>query len=115
MVLDGRRIAFNSHRDGNGEIYLMNADGSGQRILASNPSTQEDSPMWSPDGRTITFRTDRDGNSELYAMNADGSEPRNLTRNAAYDSPGLWSPAVARSSSRAPATHVTRTTPSSTS
>jgi len=30
---DGRKIAFESKRDDNGEIYVMNADGSEQRKL----------------------------------------------------------------------------------
>ena len=31
---DGRRIAFVGRRDGNRELYIVNADGSGQRKLA---------------------------------------------------------------------------------
>ena len=38
---DGGRILFTSGRDGNNEIYVMNADGSGQRTLSPSPSTQE--------------------------------------------------------------------------
>jgi len=34
---DGRRIAFDSHRDGDREVYVMNADGSGQQRITSNP------------------------------------------------------------------------------
>ena len=34
---DGRKIVFYSSRDGNNEIYVMNADGSGQRILVAEP------------------------------------------------------------------------------
>ena len=53
---DGRKIAFVSDRDGNSEIYVMNADGSGQRRLTRNPAYDAD-PAWSPDGRTIAFVT----------------------------------------------------------
>ena len=56
---DGRRIAFLSRRDGNKALYVMNADGSGQRRLtrdASNSAT----PAWSPDGRTIAFESVRE-------------------------------------------------------
>ncbi|MFZ3385854.1 MAG: hypothetical protein WA120_01590 [Candidatus Hydromicrobium sp.] len=38
LFLDGSKIAFNSDRDGNGEIYIMNMDGSGQTRLTNNPA-----------------------------------------------------------------------------
>jgi hypothetical protein len=41
------KIAFHSDRDGNYEIYVMNADGSGQTRLTDNPAI-EGSPAWSP-------------------------------------------------------------------
>ena len=37
---DGSKIAFESGRDGNLEIYVMNADGSGQTRLTNNASTR---------------------------------------------------------------------------
>ena len=65
-------IAFVSDRDGNQEIYVMNADGSGLTSLTNNAADDYD-PAWSPDGRQIAFYSDRDGNWEIYLMNADGS------------------------------------------
>ncbi len=44
---DGTRIAFASNRDGNFEIYVMNADGSGQTRLTDDPA-QDTHPAWSP-------------------------------------------------------------------
>ena len=41
------RIAFTSHRDGNGEIYVMNADGSDVTRLTDNPAWDGDLD-WSP-------------------------------------------------------------------
>jgi TolB protein len=75
---DGRKIAFASERDGNSEIYLMNADGSGQRSLTDDLAYDGD-PDWSPDGQKITFVSNRDGRYEVYVMNADGSGQRRLT------------------------------------
>src|SRR3989442_7570494 len=66
-----QKIAFGSDRDGNPEIYVMNADGSGVTRLTNNPAT-DFQLAWSPDGTKIAFRTDRDGNWEIYVMNADG-------------------------------------------
>src|SRR5689334_19079267 len=48
------KIAFTSQRDGNPEIYVMNADGSGQTRLTNNPRGDE-FPAWSPDGTKIAF------------------------------------------------------------
>jgi TolB protein len=87
---DGRTIVFVSWRDGNGEVYAMNADASGPRNLTQHPA-RDVRPAWSPDGRRIAFVSRRDGNSEIYVMNADGSAKRNLTRDRANDDYPTWS------------------------
>src|SRR5687768_12703256 len=85
------KIAFVSTRDGNGEIYVMDADGSEQTRLTSNAAF-DFFPAWSPDGSKIAFTSDRDGNYDVYVMNADGSEQTRLTSNAARDIEPAWSP-----------------------
>jgi Tol biopolymer transport system component len=87
----GGKIAFSSDRDGNYEIYVMNADGSGITRLTNNPA-HDLRPAWSPDGTRIAFDSDRDGNYEIYAMNADGSNLVNLTNNPEHDDSPAWSP-----------------------
>ena len=90
---DGRKIAFVSNRDDTHEVYVMNADGSGQHALGARTvggsghlagagavAVPDDAPAWSPDGRKITFVSDRDGTYEVYVMNADGSGQRRLTQ-----------------------------------
>ena len=88
---DGRTIVFVSWRDGNGEVYAMDADSSSPRNLTQN-AAKDVRPAWSPDGRRIAFASQRDGNSEVYVMNADGSGKRNLTRDRANDDYPTWSP-----------------------
>jgi TolB protein len=88
---DGRKLAFVSQRDGNSEIYVMNADGSAQENLTRQPAS-DSHPSWSRDGQKLAFVSRRDGNSEIYVMNADGSGLRNLTRTASHDLDPAWSP-----------------------
>jgi len=88
---DGSRIAFDSNRDGNLEIYMMNTDGSNPIRLTDNPA-DDWRPSWSPDGSMIVFVSNRDGNLEIYIMNADGSNPIRLTDNPADDWRPSWSP-----------------------
>ena len=88
---DGSRIVFHSDRDGNGEIYLMNADGSGIERLTRHPAS-DGYPCWSPDQKKILFDSDRGGNFDIWLMNADGSDPRPLTDNPARELAAAWSP-----------------------
>ena len=75
------KIAFTSLRDGNEEIYVMNADGSDQTRLTYNPPYGNGCPCFSPDGTKIAFASKRDGDYEIYVMNADGSNQTRLTNN----------------------------------
>src|SRR3989442_10169060 len=72
------RIAFVSNRDGNTEIYVKNADGTGLTRLTNNPAV-DDYPAWSPDGSRIAFTSTRDGHYNIYVMNADGTGVTRLT------------------------------------
>jgi len=98
-------IAFHSNRNGNNEIYVMNADGSNQTRLTNN-SASDWNAAWSPDGTKIAFmsyRDDLDGicdynsgtmdcNIEIYVMNANGGNEINLTNHSAEDVSLVWSP-----------------------
>jgi len=81
---DGSKIAFMSNRDGNFEIYVMNADGTSQTRLTNN-AAYDGLPSFSGDGSKIAFFSDRDGNWEIYVMNVDGTGQTNLSNNPAAD------------------------------
>ena len=86
------KIAFDSDRDGNLEIYMMNADGTGQTRL-TNDSAYDSFPAWSPDGSRIAFGADRgEGRPNIYVMSADGVGQTGLTTDPAQDGVPAWSP-----------------------
>jgi hypothetical protein len=74
-----------------GDIYVMNADGSSQTNLTDHPAL-DGHPCWSPDSSKIAFHTNRDGNYEIYVMNADSSSPMNLTNSADDEWQPTWAP-----------------------
>ncbi len=88
---DGTKIVFSSFRDDNGEIYVMNSDGTNLRNLTNDPS-DDVNPTWSPNGTQIIFASYRNGNEQLYIMNADGSNQIRLTNNVWNDYQPEWSP-----------------------
>lgn len=71
---DGTHIAFMSNRDGNWEIYVMNADASKLKRL-TNDSAIDGLPTWSPDGSYIAFVSNRTGNQNwsIWAIRPDGT------------------------------------------
>jgi Tol biopolymer transport system component len=82
---DGTKIAFQSNRTGDAEVFVMTRTA---RVLGEphqGPAGADGSPDWSNNGAKIAFQSNRDGNEEVYAMNSDGSNQTNLTHNAALD------------------------------
>ena len=92
------RIAFSSDRDGNSEIYVMDADGGNPQNLTNHPDS-DFHPSWSPDGKWIAFLSRRDQvpfkhgiTAEIYVMDAGGGNPQRLTNNPHADYHPSWSP-----------------------
>lgn len=67
---DGRRITFRSSRNGNFEIYLMSADGTGLKRLTDTEATNT-MPSFSSSGDRIAFVSTRDGDYEIYILDLD--------------------------------------------
>jgi len=84
-------IVFQSNRDGDFDIYIMNIDGSNQRQLTFN-TIDDRFPRVSPDGRHIVYQSGRGTNAEIYIMNRDGSTQQRLTFNEQLDDLPAWSP-----------------------
>jgi TolB protein len=82
------------------DVYVMNADGSGQRNLTHTPKAGEFGPAWSPDGQQIAFtrHAGTSGEVRIVVMNADGSGKHAVTPKLAHTGDGwitvtaAWSP-----------------------
>jgi Tol biopolymer transport system component len=97
---DGKQIVFCSIRDAYGaakltdkertrlkydpsyfaELYIMNADGSGQKRLTFLKG-YDGGPFFSPDGKRIIWRhfTEKGDTADIFTMKTDGTDIRRLT------------------------------------
>lgn len=93
---DGKKIAF-AEGFFNVNVWVMNADGTGQTELTRDSHGDWDSePSWSPDGNKIAFISTRapTPNFGLWVMNADGSHPIRLTDTPQEEFNPAWQPLV---------------------
>ncbi|MBY0136385.1 Tol-Pal system beta propeller repeat protein TolB [Paracoccus yeei] len=88
---DGRWIVYSLEKNGNTDIYQMDAASGAQRPLTNAPSI-ETSPSYSPDGSQIVFESDRSGTPQLYIMGANGGEPRRISFGEGRYGTPVWSP-----------------------
>jgi Periplasmic component of the Tol biopolymer transport system len=88
--IESGRIAFAE----SGQIYLINADGSGlTQLTNSDPSVYNYQPALSPDGTRVAFASSQSGRSQILIVNSDGTDLRTLTTNSiSIDSEPAWSP-----------------------
>ncbi len=86
------KIAFTGAREENGNIYIMNADGSDLVQLTNLPDSIQTSPSWSPDCKRIAFVSSYSGKPQIYVINVDGSGMRRLTWVGNYNTTPDWSP-----------------------
>jgi len=102
---DGSKIAFVSNRGApvganSYDIYITNANGTGQPIRVTNQPGDESDPNCSPDGSKLLYVSTADTpafpnpgqDAEIYTMNPDGTGVSRLTDNTAYDATPDWSP-----------------------
>lgn len=90
-MADWSRMAYESYRDGNWEIYLAHGDGAAEVRLTTHPA-MDIQPRLNRGADRITFASDRDGNLEIYRLNIDGSGLARLTNHPGSDSSPMWSP-----------------------
>ena len=111
ITRDGKHIVFTSTRNGDLDIFSMDADGSNVKQL-THELGYDGGPWWSDDGKKIVYRAEhpqtpeqvkdykalyargliRPGNLELWVMNADGSGKHQVTHNGAANFAPYWLP-----------------------
>lgn len=79
-------VLYAAKSGSNHDIWSLSADGSTQKQITSDPSSDVD-PRASPDGRFIVFVSDRAGVRNIWRMNADGGAPLRLTAGGGEQSP----------------------------
>jgi Tol biopolymer transport system component len=71
---DGRQLVFSEYPTNNpGQLWLMNADGSDQHLLLSEPGFFDEVPEFSPDGAWVIFRRCGSDGCAIYKVRTDGS------------------------------------------
>jgi dipeptidyl aminopeptidase/acylaminoacyl peptidase len=86
-----KKIVFTSSRDGNDEIYTVDADGTGLTRLTNDPASDDD-PAWSPDGKRIAFTTGNGEGTTLAVMAADGTNAMRHALPHRFVAAPAWSP-----------------------
>jgi len=82
---DGTRVAYvlrttdlDANR-GRTDLWLVNADGTGNRQLTTHPDGDTD-PQWSSDGKAIYFLSSRSGMSQVHKLSVEGGEAVQVTK-----------------------------------
>jgi len=78
---DGKYIVYCAERNGNYDVYKMNADG-GEEIRLTTAAGLDDGPEYSPDGQYIYFNSYRSGKMQIWRMHPDGSHQEQMTFDA---------------------------------
>ena len=88
---DDESIAFISDRYGHSQLFLMNADGSGQFQLTRREFPVEQ-PSWAHDTTALLFASDEDDNWDIFVLSVEGQSTTRLTDDHGQDWQPAWSP-----------------------
>jgi len=88
---DGRKLAFQSDRSGNEEVWTCDADGTNCQQLTFCQGPLCGTPRWSPDGRWIALDSRVEGTAQIYVIPSDGGKPRRVTSGDAQNQLPSWS------------------------
>jgi dipeptidyl aminopeptidase/acylaminoacyl peptidase len=95
---DGTRVAYvvtevlKDENRTNADIWVVNADGSGEPRKLTHSPKRDAHPRWSPDGKWLAFESARDGESQIWLLPAGGGEARKLTTLSTEAAQPVWAP-----------------------
>ena len=92
---DGKRLVFQSYRDGNFHIWSVARDGTGLTQLTHGPYDCRE-PRVSPDGRAIAFASDETGRYAIHVISISGGPARLWSKTQGQACQPAWSPDGAR-------------------
>ncbi len=88
---DGRRVAFNSDRGGQMNLWVLSLEDGSTRQVTQGPGGDFQAD-WSPDGRKLAFFSMRSGNADVWTVDLESGELRQLTDDPAIDINPFFSP-----------------------
>jgi len=91
---DGQRIAFISTRPGLPQLYVMQADGTGQEALARfdfGSTGMTYAPEWSPDGQAVVFHREVAGTPQVFVLDLATRAVKQITGEGRNED-ATWAP-----------------------
>ena len=88
---DGRKVAFQSDRSGNTEVWTCDADGANCQQMTFFEGPRCGAPRWSPDGRWIALDSRTTGKAQVYVIPSDGGRARRVTEGDVQNQVPSWS------------------------
>jgi len=86
-----------SKRSGFNQICIMNADGSGLRVLTPPNNNDDFFPSIAPEGNSVLFASDRSGRYQIYELNLESEQLVQLTD---FEDKQAYAPAVSHDGER---------------
>jgi len=85
-------LAFQSDRNGNWDIYLLNTGLDPAPVQLTDDPGDDTDPFWSPDGTAITFQSDRNGNWDIFTIEIESGQETQWTDDPGDEVDPVWSP-----------------------